>query len=145
MPIALVVCDSVYKDASGKQALIGLFNSIVSDRFPFVHGRLAVFVSLTSVRAAERCRLDIVHSESDHTVVQADTTLPQLPGGAASPTAIYDMTFEFTELTFPEPGRYFIRYFAGGMPLVMRPFDVLQRQKPPVAGPRVTPEGGQGG
>lgn len=123
-PIALVVCDNVYKESSGKSALVGLFNSIRAKKFPVAHPRLCVYVSVTDIHPSTTFKLDIVHSETDQSVV----TLQGPPLKGADPTTICDFTFEIKNIVFPEPGRYYIRFFGNEYILLQRPFEVAKTE-----------------
>lgn len=120
--IALVVCDNIYREPGGKTALVGLFSSIATSQFPAVHPRLAVFLSVTSVRPGMTGRLEIVHGETDVPVITATGAFPEV----VSPTTVIDMNFILKNVTFPEPATYFIRFFGNDIILVQRPFEVRQ-------------------
>ena len=123
-PIALVVCDNVYREAGGKTALVGLFNNIRARAFPATHGRLCVYVSVTDIRPNTTFKLDIVHSETDQPVV----TLQGPPPKGADPTTICDFEFQIENVTFPEPGLYYIRFHGNEHILLQRPFEVTKRE-----------------
>ena len=124
-PIALVVCDNVYTESSGKTALVGLFERIYATKFPAKHPRLCVYASVTDIRTNTKFKLDIVHSETDHVVVALGGPAPE----GTTPVAICDMTFELGNLSFPEPGLYFIRFWGNEHLLLQRPFEVLMPSK----------------
>lgn len=124
-PIALVVCDSIYQEPGGKTALVGLFNSILAHKFPAKHPRLAVFASLTGLRPNSKVRLEIVHSESEQVVVAAEGTFPE----DAGPLDVVDLSFVFNNLVFHEEGKYHIRLWGNGHPLLMRSFSVQSPTK----------------
>lgn len=123
--IALVVCDNIYTEPGGKNALVGLFNGITAESFPARHPRIAVFVSLTGVRPKTTGKLDIVHGETDEPIIEAKGTF----GDQIGPTDVVDMSFLLDNVIFPKPGTYFIRFFGNEQPLVLRPFNVNQRKK----------------
>ena len=124
-PIALVVCDNVYRESGGKTALVGLFTRINVQRTPVKHPRLCVYAAVTDIRPDTVFKLDIVHSETDHAVA----SLQGPPPDAVAPTTICDFSFEFRDLIFPEPGRYYIRFWGGDALLLQRPFDVVETEK----------------
>lgn len=125
--IALIPCDSVYADpSSGKQALIGMFNLITARAFPVIHPRMCIFASLTDVHQNTRCKVDIVNGETDAVVFSAEG-----PMAAANPTVICDMIFQLNNLTFQEPGTYFIRLIGNGQILLQRPFNVVLQPPQP--------------
>ena len=122
-PIALVVCDNIYHEQSGKTALVGLFNGIRSrGSGPIVHPRMAVFASLTGVKNDSVAKVEIVHGETDHAVVVAEGPLPI----ENDPVGVVDMNFVFQHVVFPEPGQYFVRLWGNGHCLLMRPFEVTR-------------------
>ena len=121
-PIALVVCDNVYKEASGKTALVGLFNRIQTSKFPARHPRLAVYAAVTDVHPNTRFRLVIENAESGHQVAKLEGPAPK----GVPPTAICDFEFSLQGLTFPEPGRYYIQFWGNDHLLLQRPFEVEQ-------------------
>ena len=123
--IALVVCDNVDQSSSGKRALVGLFDRISAVRFPAVHPRLCVYVSITDVRRFTHCKLDIVHGETDKPIVVSQGPMPEEGG----PIAVWALVFELEGLQFPEPGTYFVRFFGNDQILVQRPIEVIELQR----------------
>lgn len=121
-PIALVVCDSIYREPSGKAALVGLFNQLRARRFPVRHGRLCVFVSVTDIRPGTQFRLRIVHSETDQEVAGLQGPPPE----SIDPTSICDLSFIMDNLVFQEPGRHYIQFWGNDHLLLQRPFDVVK-------------------
>ena len=121
-PIALVLCDNVYRDSRGKQALIGLFNKITAQKFPATHSKLCAYVAITSIRPDSQCRLEIVDASSDETVCALMGPAPPVP----TPTAVLELVFELNMVTFQRPGRYYVRFLGNNQPLMERPFDVVQ-------------------
>jgi hypothetical protein len=124
-PIALVVCDAVYHESTRKTALVGLFNQIHASKFPAVHRRLCIYCSVTDTRSGSEFKIDIVHSETDETVLEMQLAPPP----ELSPTMIVDMTFELTNVQFKEAARYYIRFWGNGHLLLQRPFDVKEAPK----------------
>ncbi len=124
-PIALVICESIYEDKGGKRALIGLFNQIIAQRFPISHGGMFVFVSITSLRPKTICKLDIVNAETDALVAMMEGPLQD-----DNPVVVCDLVFEMRNLVFPEPGKYFVRFWGNDQILMQRPIDVLAVDAP---------------
>ena len=121
-PIALVVCDNVYESSEGKRALVGLFTKITARDFPALHGKLCVYVSITNVKRFTTCKVEVVCGETDVVVVAAEGPMPDLN----NPLAVWDLVFEFRNLVFPEPGKYYVRFFGNSTPLLERPFEVVK-------------------
>jgi len=119
-PIALVVCDNIYAEPGGKVALIGLFSSVQTKELPAVLHRMAVFASLTDLRDGSFAKIEIVHGETDKVIVAAQGPFP----AGYTPLTVVDMNFVFGNVSFPEEGTYFIRFWANDHLLIMRPFQV---------------------
>lgn len=127
-PIALVLCDAIYQEApGGKAALVGLFNSIATAKFPTVHPRLSVFASVTGLRAGSHAKLEIIHGESENPIVSAAGPFPE----GATPLSVADLQFVFNNVVFPEEGTYFVRFWVNDHILALRPFEVsaIKREK----------------
>jgi len=123
-PIALVVCDNIYQEPGGKLALVGLFNCFFAKSVPAVIPRLAAFASVTGLRKDSYAKLEIVHSESEDAVVSAEGPFPE----NAAPTSVVDLHFIFNGVKFPEEGVYFVRFWANGHCMMMRPFKVQTKK-----------------
>lgn len=120
-PIALVLCDNVYRASNGKQALVGLFSQVLATKFPATHPRICVFASITSVRPNTQCSLDIINAETDAIVLEMSGPAPSEIG----PTSVWDVVFELPSLTFPTAGRYYVRFLGNDQVLMQRHFDVI--------------------
>jgi len=91
---------------------------------PVVIPRLAVFASVTGLRKESYAKLEIVHSESEEPVVSAEGSFPE----GAEPISVVDLHFIFNGVTFPEEGVYFVRFWANGHCMMMRPFTVQTKK-----------------
>jgi hypothetical protein len=125
--IALVVCDDVYRDSTGKCALIGLFNRINTDRLPAKHPKLRVFVSITEVTRFTECRLSIVHAQTEEPILDMRGQMPDGP----PPTRVFDMVFELPGLEFPAAGSYYVRFLGNDQVLIQRPIEVVDMRGGP--------------
>jgi hypothetical protein len=123
--IALVLCDAVYTEPTGKRALVGMFDRIHATRFPALHPRMSVYISATDFRPNTQCVFEIVHGETDEKIVEARGPIPQ----AVGPTAICDFLFELQNVVFPESGTYFARFLGNGQVILQRPVDVVAPKK----------------
>ena len=130
--LALHVCDEVIEDAkTGKKSLIGLFNRIVSARFPCVHPKMHVFVSITGGRGRQQAELRCVN-HSTHAVLLS--TRGEI--SFANPNAVIDVNFHLTNVKFPEPGTYSFEFLCEGELVFDRLFLVLQGQGSPSPPPK---------
>ncbi len=126
-PIALVVCDALYRSKPGdKAALVGLFNTLAASKVPVTYAQMCVYVAVTDVHPGAKFRLVVEHGESARQVVE----LAAQPAEKISPTTICDLQFVLQGVTFPEVGRYFIQFWADDSLLLQRPFDVVLMQQP---------------
>ncbi|NLX14025.1 MAG: hypothetical protein GXY44_10285 [Phycisphaerales bacterium] len=119
-PIALVVCESIYVDPSKKTALVGIFNTVRSHKFPCVHPNLCVYAAVTDVHAGTSIKVKIVHSETDEQVAEAKLDFPP----QVNPGTICDMHFFIKNVRFKEPGRHYIELWSEEL-LLQRPFEVV--------------------
>ena len=120
-PIALVICDDVRSDRSGKRSLVGLFNRIVFSRFPAKQNRVCVFVSVTSLRPSTICKIDLVNAETDEPLA-----VMQGPLQNHDPVIVCDLVFRINNLRFRTPGTYYVRFWGNDQILMQRAFEVLQ-------------------
>ncbi len=129
--LALHVCDEVIEDAkTGKKSLIGLFNRIVSARFPCVHPKLHVFVSITGGRGRRRAELRCVNQSTRAVLLSSRGEI-----SFSNPNAVIDVNFLLTNVTFPEPGSYSFEFLCDGELVFDRLFTVQQARKGPPPGP----------
>jgi hypothetical protein len=61
VPVAFLVCDQVSQDSvTGKKTIVGVFNNIVSGRFPAQHSQLSLYVKLIDCEGLYDCKLEFV-------------------------------------------------------------------------------------
>lgn len=118
--VALVICDNIYSEPTGKTALIGLFTKISGQKFPLIQPRMAIYVSISDIRKGTILKLDIVHTESQEPVFVTGGPPPD----QIDPTVVLEITFQLTNIVFKEPGRYDVRFWGNEHVLMQRPFDV---------------------
>ena len=121
--IALVVCDEIYIEPTGKVALVGLFAQILTKKCPFIHPKMAIYVSVSGLRPGSQGKLEIVHGEAEHTpLVVAEGKFPD----DAGPLDVLDMQFILNNVAFQTPGKHFIRFWGNQHLIAMRPFHVRE-------------------
>lgn len=126
VPISLVVCDNVYTEPGGQQALVGLFNKIVATGpFPLVVPRLCIYLSVTEVYPGCIFNLQLVNIETDDVVIQG---VSQPAPAHLDPSQIVDFVFMYLGVKFPAPGRYDVRVSGSdNRVLLQRPIDVVDK------------------
>jgi hypothetical protein len=120
LPLAIIICDSVYRDGvTGKATLLGLFSRIHAKTFPVIHPQLFVFVSLTDGRGQMEAELRLVERETNEQVMS-------LRGPIAFPTPldVVEMVFDVRNLKFDAPGNFVFEFRCGGEILGQRRFEV---------------------
>jgi hypothetical protein len=127
--LAIVVCDQIIEDKlTNKKSLIGIFNQIGAQSFPYRHPQLCVFVSLTEGRGQCGARLRIIHDESGQVVAEMNGSI-QFP----DVHAVFELNFNLVGLVFPEPGMYSIEFYGDDALILERRFTVSEIK--PVQGP----------
>src|SRR5882724_673974 len=130
--VAIVVCDLIIEDKlTSKKSLIGIFNQIATQDFPYRHPQISVFVSLTEGRGQCAARLRIIHDESDHVVaeVKGNIEFPDVH-------AVFELSFNLVGLVFPQPGTYSIEFYCDDALVLERRFNVTHikpAQDPPAS------------
>ena len=119
--IALIICDRVIIDAkTNEKTLVGIFNQINAQRFPAVHPRLSIFVSVTGGRGNVKGEIRCFNESSpDKTVFGASG-----PISFVDPNHVFEITFELRNVGLPEPGVYNVQFLCDGELVFLRRFHV---------------------
>lgn len=83
---------------------------------------MCIFFSVTEVYDGSTCQVVIQNAETDVIVVAVEVPLPK--DKKTGPRIIYDMAFQLQNVTFPEPGAYYLMLMGNGEMLLQRPFEV---------------------
>lgn len=126
-PIALVVCDSIYMEhgPARRVSLVGIFDRIVAEQFPCRQAQLCVYVAATELRPSTKLMMRIVHAESDKLIV----AMQGKPDPRVAPTHIMATYFVFNRVVFPDPGRYYVEFWADDNLIVQRRLELVARGK----------------
>jgi hypothetical protein len=136
--IAIVVCDNIYMEPTGKVALVGLFTQIVTTQCPFIHPRMAIYVSISGLRPGSQGKLDIVHGETENVpLAAAQGRFPEKAG----PLDVLDMQFILMNVAFQVPGKHFIRFWGNDYLIGKRPFYVVKKERTESQEPRLEEKG----
>ena len=118
--LAMILCDQIITEAaSQKKTLVGIFNRIVSDEFPFLMTNMAVFVSLTNGRGVIQSKLICRHEDADEPVFGAIGTI-EFP----NPMEVIEIGFKLRNVPIPDPGTYCLEFFCDDIPVLERRFVV---------------------
>jgi hypothetical protein len=64
--ISFLLCDSVIQDRhTGKWSAIGIFDKILSKKFPVFHANMAIYVRLTDVEGKYDIRVEFINQNND--------------------------------------------------------------------------------
>lgn len=123
MPLALVLCDSVYVEPqTQKKAIIGVFSALFAPSFPVVHPAMAIYLAMTDGQGKVPVRIRLVDSEEvrdpifevANEVVFHDRRM------------VSELIMNVGGLVFPAAGEYRVQTFAGDEPLLERRLVVMQ-------------------
>ena len=122
--LGLFICDTVIEDKiTNKNSLIGLFNSIHSNEFPFIHPVINVYVSLTGGHGKYQCSLSCVKADTDKPIWSSGGQISM-----ADPLAVFEINFELRNVSFPAAGIYNFQFLCDNEPIISRKFQVLKRR-----------------
>ncbi len=119
-----VMCDGA-NDSHGKLNILGAFDTILADDFPFVHPHCAVAVRLRYGRTDEpEKKINLVlKSDIDNAeLASIDTTLKR--GVTFNPTSTGNLIIHINSLRFEKPGDYSIILQIDGLPAAITPLYV---------------------
>jgi len=118
--LSILVCDDVYRDETTKKLIIvGTFNTIRTQQFPYRHDHLSILVTMTSGRGEYKMIVAIEHAASG-------TALTEVGGPIRfqNPLHIADVSVQLRNLEFRQPGKYWATLRIDGQIISQRPFMV---------------------
>ncbi|RQW77471.1 MAG: hypothetical protein EHM51_01715 [Geobacter sp.] len=119
-----VICDAA-NDSHGKLNILGAFDTIVANEFPFVHPHCAIALRLRYDRKdsqESRIKLAIQNVAGDMVVTSIDTVVKR--GTSSNPTSSANLIVNINSLRFEKPGEYSIVLHFEGMPAAIIPLYV---------------------
>lgn len=124
--LACVLCELVIQDQETRnKSLINTFNHVMVAALPAQMYRLSVLVSITDGRGEAEGRLEL-HDPEGVVMIRGVSRVP-----FRDPTVIFDLCYEFRDVSFRREGRYTVNFWLGDDLIVMRPFMVQCRQNVP--------------
>jgi hypothetical protein len=104
----MIVCDDVLTHAQqpSKPVIVGLTTSVNSPRYPFILGRLSVYLVMTSGRGQGTAKLRIVEEGTDQETAEFSHTIT-FP---ANPLAVVGLPWRLRNVEFPRPGMYRVEF-----------------------------------
>jgi len=109
MPLAMVICDQVYRDpATGKTTLLGIFSTVHARKFPATHPTMGLYVALTDGRGEVPLRIQLIDAAESRDALFKTELSARFP----DPRSIIEVVMGLPPLVFPEPGEYRFQVFA---------------------------------
>ena len=122
--LALLICDTLIEDiCTKKKSLIGLFSQITAKRFPYIHPAMTVFISMTGAKGEFKCTLTCQREEDGESVITVPCKIK-----TNFPRDVADLVLSLRSMRFTKPGRYMFRVLVDGVPVMMRPLNVVERR-----------------
>jgi hypothetical protein len=123
---SFLICDQVITEAqTNKKSLIGIFNNIWSDHFPFPYNRFWVFIQLTNGQGRIGVDLRCVKDKETREILWSAKGEFDFP----NPRTVVEMAFEFKNVVFPEPGPYAFELWQGDLFLHDKKFNVFKMKQ----------------
>jgi len=105
--LAMIICDSMHREADGKRSLVGLLNQVDVDSFPFMLPRLSIYFAVTEVHAAQDLTIVFVDGSSEEVLFHVLCPVPEAVSGLA--VVELDLSLEPVPIEFQGPGICVIR------------------------------------
>ncbi len=119
-----VMCDGA-NDSHGKLNILGAFDMIVADDFPFVHPHCSIAVRLrhgNSDGPEQKINLILKNDADNAPLASVDTTLKRAV--SPNPTSTSNLIIHLNSLRFEKPGDYSIVLKVDGLPVAITPLYV---------------------
>jgi len=111
--LAMVLCDDVVEDKrSNNKTLFNTFNQITALKFPAIHPKLVVFLSLTNGHGEVPFDLQFVRDKDDRPLCGLKGTVK-----FGDPLAVADIVLTMRGLPLPDEGHYCFRLLLAGEPV----------------------------
>lgn len=106
--ITFLIADQVIQEkGTHKWSAIGIFDHIVTDKFPLVHASLGLYVKLTEAEGDYKIRIELTDAATNKLGVFEGINLKM-----ESRLASFDFGIQTRHLHLPQPGKYhFDLYF----------------------------------
>ena len=126
------LADAANLSDGGKLNVLGIFNQIYSDTFPYRHPSMTCVIRFTANPAEfgkpKEVELTIMDSDGKPLgTLRGETTVPMSPGGKR---AYVELILGLNGIPFERPGDYEFAILVGGEQKGSIPFEVVQRSRP---------------
>ena len=116
-PLAMIICDAVWRDPhNGKMTILGTFGQILAPTFPLEMPRFAVLLTLTGGHGVVPISFRLVDAdESIDSLAQVETEI-DFP----DPLSVLETVSFLDGVIFTQPGEYRLQCFSGSEMVIER-------------------------
>lgn len=107
---ALYLCDGHIGFPDQKTDLIGIFNAIRPQKYPYVHKHLVIFAQLINGLGDVPFYFDVTYAPSGKIVHTTNTNVLQFPHRQK----LVQLALTMTRCRFRQPGTYLVELYCGG-------------------------------
>ena len=120
---AMLICDRVITEVvTNKKSLIGIFENIMSAKFPCIHHSLSVYINFTDALGKYDFKLELVDVEENKILNAAEIKGINIEDKLSTS----ELAFNLQGLSFPHPGKYEFRIYANGKFFSAKSFTIIQ-------------------
>ena len=124
---AMLLCDSVITEVgTNKKSLIGIFENIYAQNFPYRHYHLSVYIKFTSAQGKYHFRFELVDISNDKVIGKGEISELNVSDKLGS----YELVFNLMGLQFDHEGKYEFRIFADDKIFGNKLFNVIKTPQP---------------
>jgi hypothetical protein len=107
--LALVLADTILRDAFGKCYIQGTYNAIFAPQFPLLHS-IVVYLAITSGHGKTPLTIRLIDTDEAREPIFEEHTGVDFP----DPFVVAEMVFAKAPVIFPEPGEYRLQMYCAG-------------------------------
>jgi hypothetical protein len=127
--LALIICDRVVSEADGQRTIVGTFDTLASEAFPFTFPRLSVYVAIAKGNSDESTFYLGLVSPSGELLLKSVLEVTEW-----NEIGIVELALALHEVPFTAAGDYVLRLFSDHRRLLERRI-LLRTPPPPAEGP----------
>ncbi len=123
-----MLADAANTTVDGRLNVLGAFDVLVADKFPYIHHSMMCIVKFAYSPAeyGRQKEVEILALDTDGKQIGKYTDILQLPEREPGALAWYGMAVRIISATFPHPGRYAFHILAGGEEKWVIPIEVVE-------------------
>lgn len=119
---AMLIADlAIREEGTGKASLIGIFENVNAQSFPYRHNSLVVYAKMTDAEGPYDFTLELIRLEEATKIAEATVSAK-----APDRMGVGELVLSLTNLVLPAPGLYEFRLLANGRHVGSKTFRVIQ-------------------